>query len=104
MSGIIGSVRDIINVTLKTRHDSYTDQYNRIFMVKMMFVGTILLGLNWYHDKIKCIVPSNLGLSEGFVGDSCWIQGRIMVYQQTLTMMVTMKMESSALSILHGST
>lgn len=81
MSGIIGNVRDIINVKLKARHDSYTDQYNRIFMVKMMFIGTILLGLNWYHDKIKCIVPSNLGLSEGFVGDSCWIQG-FYVYEE----------------------
>jgi len=73
---ITGSIKGLLQFKLKSRHDSFTDQFNRIFMVKMAMVSTMLLGLNWFKDTITCIVPGMNGIDKGFVNEACWIQGK----------------------------
>lgn len=49
-------------------------------MVKVMLIGALLVGLNWYSDKITCIIPGALGIDGGFVSSACWING-LYVYE-----------------------
>jgi len=72
---ITGSIKGLLQIKFKARHDSFTDQYNRIFMVKMAMVSSMLLGLNWFKDTITCIIPGTAGIDKGYVHQACWIQG-----------------------------
>lgn len=72
---ITDSIKQILSVKIKPRHDSYSDQFSRIFMVKVMMIGALLVGLSWYTDKINCIIPGALGVDGGFVSQACWING-----------------------------
>ena len=76
MSGITGNIKSLLEIKFKTRHDSYTDQFHRIFMVKMMLVASMLLALNWFYDTITCVVPTNNKILKEFVEQACWIQGK----------------------------
>lgn len=78
---ITDSIKQILSVKIKPRHDSYTDQFSRIFMVKVMMIGALLVGLNWYSDKISCIIPGTAEIDGGFVGQACWING-LYVYEE----------------------
>jgi len=40
-----------------------------------MMIGTMIVGLNWYSDKVNCIIPGSAGVSGGFVSSACWING-----------------------------
>ena len=75
MSIITGNLKSLLTIKFKARHDSFTDQFNRIFMVKMAMVAAFLLGLNWFKDTITCIVPATAGIDKGYVAQACWIQG-----------------------------
>lgn len=75
MSGIIGGVVNLINIQIKSRPDSVSDQINRVFLVRIMLIGTLIVGLNWYRDRVSCIVPRDAAISPQFVSDACWIQG-----------------------------
>ena len=78
MSLITGNIKSLLNIKVKARHDTLTDQFSRIFMVKMTLVASMLLGLNWLKDEITCIIPSTTGMDGGgkaFVHEACWIQG-----------------------------
>jgi len=77
---ITDSIKQILKINIKPRHDSYSDQFTRIFMVKIMMIGTLLVGLNWYSDKMKCIIPGGAGVDGGFVASACWING-IYIYR-----------------------
>lgn len=72
---IVDSIKPILSVKFKPRHDSYSDQYSRIFMMKMMLVAALLIGLNWSTDKINCVNPDSIKAKDGFVGAACWING-----------------------------
>lgn len=72
---ITDSIKAILSVKIKPRHDSYSDQFSRILMVKVMMIGALLVGLNWYTDSITCIIPDALGVDGKFVGQACWING-----------------------------
>lgn len=58
-------------------------------MFKVMMVAAMVLGLNWFHDSITCIVPGSSGISAGFVQQACWIQG-LYIYKE-LTHQTDMK-------------
>ena len=75
MSAAAEGVRALLAVKIKPRDDSYCDQFIRIFMLKVMLAGTLLLSLNWYTDKVNCIIPDSLKIDGGFVSSSCWING-----------------------------
>lgn len=69
------NIRNLLHIKFKKRHDSLTDQYNRIFMMKMALISSMILGLDWFKGTIWCIVPYLSGLDEGYVDQACWIQG-----------------------------
>jgi len=72
---ITGSIKGLLQIKFKARHDSLTDQFNRIFMVKMAMVSSMLLGLNWFKDTMTCVIPGTAGIDKGYVHEACWIQG-----------------------------
>ena len=75
MSMITGNIKSLLQIKFKSRHDSYSDQYNRIFMVKMVMISSMLLGLNWFKDTIRCALPNFSGMDKAYVYQACWIQG-----------------------------
>jgi len=71
----------MLSINLKQRDDSITDQFHRILMMKVLMVAAMVLGLNWFHDSITCIVPGSSGISAGYVQQACWIQG-LYIYKE----------------------
>lgn len=85
MSGIVGDIKKLFKFKYKTRSDTITDQYHRLFMTRALLAGAFLTGLNWFKDDIKCIVPKAFGGSvDGFGPKSCWING-FYVYKELMT-------------------
>lgn len=78
---ITEDIKEILTINSKPRYDNWCDQFSRIFMVKLMTVGALVLGMNWYSDKFTCVVPSTLDLDVGFVSQACWING-LYVYEE----------------------
>ena len=60
MSFVATDLKGLLTLNIKSRHDGYLDQYNRIFMVKLLMVATIVMGLSWYGDSIHCIIPGKV--------------------------------------------
>ena len=58
MSMIATDVKGILTIKFKPRTDHLTDQYSRIFMVKLLLACTVVTGISWYTDKMNCIIPS----------------------------------------------
>ena len=80
---ITGNIKSLLQIKFKNRHDNYADQYNRIFMVKMAMISSMLLGLNWFKDTIRCTVPNFAQLDKGYIHQACWIQGMNNVFLRT---------------------
>ena len=53
--GIVDEAVGILKVKIKPRQDSYSDQFSRILMLKVMFLGAFFTGMTWYNDKINCL-------------------------------------------------
>ena len=51
------ALKDMLSISIKSRHDSYSDQYNRIFMVKLFLIGSVITGVSWYTDSLTCMIP-----------------------------------------------
>jgi len=81
MGFLTGDIKSMLTIKAKPRHDDFTDQFHRIFMVKICMVSSLLLGLNWMKDSITCIIPNTAGISKDYVHQSCWIQG-FYIFQQ----------------------
>jgi len=77
--GIVDDVGKILAIKVKPRQDSYSDQFSRIIMLKVMFIGALFTGMNWSNDKINCIIPKDQA-DAGFTSSSCWING-LYVYE-----------------------
>lgn len=69
----------IISINIKSRTDHYSDQFNRILIVKVLMACSIIMGFNWFKDSINCINNSDMG--GGFVSAACWIQG-VYIYEE----------------------
>ena len=54
---VAADLKSLFQVTRKKRFDSITDQYQRIFMVKLLLACSLITGLAWYGDKINCVNP-----------------------------------------------
>ena len=80
MSLITGNIKKLLQLKFKKRHDSLTDQYNRIFMVKMFMISSMILGLNWFKGTFRCIVPKFSGLDKGYIHQVCWLQGMLFIF------------------------
>ena len=75
MSLITGSIKDVLSIKLKQRDDDYTDQFSRIFMVKMFVISSLIMSVDYFSDKVNCIIPKGSHLTRDFVHSVCWIQG-----------------------------
>lgn len=68
-------LKKMLTIKMKPRQDSYSDQFSRILMVKVLMVTATVTGLSWLKDKVTCIVPKNHDTTGGFVSKACWING-----------------------------
>lgn len=84
MSLISGNLKDILSIKLKQRHDSISDQFNRILMVKMLVIFSIVTSMEFFSDKVSCIMPHEVSLTEEFVHSTCWIRG-FYIYKELMT-------------------
>ena len=80
MGFLAQDIKSMLTIKAKPRHDDYTDQFHRIFMVKICMVSSLLLGLNWMKDTITCIIPKTAEISGSYVHQACWIQGKLRCY------------------------
>ena len=83
MAMIATDIKGMLSVKIKPRNDTYTDQYNRIFMVKILLVTCVIMGISWFNDSVKCLVPGVNAVDGGFVSQACWIQG-VYVYKELM--------------------
>ena len=74
-SVILKNIIKIFTIKIKPRHDSYADQFNRVFIRKMLIIASVIVGVNWFNDKVNCIVPDSLMVDSNFVSNACWIRG-----------------------------
>ncbi|XP_066918503.1 innexin inx3-like [Clytia hemisphaerica] len=75
MTIITGNIKDILSIKMKPRHDDVTDQFSRIFMAKIFLISSLIMSVDFFSDKVSCIVPGDSSLSRDFVHSACWIQG-----------------------------
>ncbi|XP_066928294.1 innexin inx2-like [Clytia hemisphaerica] len=69
-------VGSFMSVKLKVRHDSFTDQVQRIWMTKVFVVSSIIMFSSRFYDQgMGCIVPESVKLPNDFVQNGCWIRG-----------------------------
>lgn len=69
------NIKKMLTIKLKPRQDTYTDQFSRILMVKVLMVTATVTGISWLKDKVTCIVPKNHDTTKDFVSKACWING-----------------------------
>lgn len=81
MALVANTLTSLLSIKIKPRKDGYCDQFSRIFMLKVLMAGTILVGLNWYSDDIICVIPKTSNLDKNFVSSACWING-LYVYEE----------------------
>lgn len=82
--GIANDIKDMLSVSRKQRHDALTDQFSRVFMLKICMVATLFVGMNWYKDDITCVIHGTNGIDGGFVKQACWING-LYIFEQVET-------------------
>ena len=79
MAFIAGNVKSLISFKIKTRHDGYTDQINRIIVTKVFIVASLVMGIDWFHDTVSCIPPlepnANRELPNTYIEKACWVKG-----------------------------
>ena len=63
------TLRSLLVIKIKQRHDSYTDQISRIVVAKIFILCSIIISIDWFHDEMNCITPSDDTLPQ-----VCWIQ------------------------------
>ena len=59
MALVATDIKGMLSIAVKSRHDPHTDQYSRIFMVKLCLVVSLVMGISWFQDSISCIIPGN---------------------------------------------
>ena len=75
MTIITGNIKEILSIKMKPRHDDVTDQFSRIFMAKIFLISSLIMSVDFFSDRVSCIVPNDSNLSHDFVHSACWIQG-----------------------------
>lgn len=72
---VVRAVKDILSIKIKTRHDSYTDQFSRLFMTKMLLIASLIMSFDYFSDRVSCMVHKESHLSKDFIHSACWISG-----------------------------
>ena len=74
MTLITNALVPLLKIKFKPRCDDYTDQFNRILMMKLSLISCVVLSVHWFKDSLTCIVPDAGGIASGYVTQACWIQ------------------------------
>lgn len=69
---------------MKTRHDSICDQFNRLFMTRVLLIMSVIMGFDYYSDKVSCMVLGESHLGKDFIHAACWISG-FYIYEEMKT-------------------
>ena len=85
MASMTRSLKDILSIKIKARHDGYTDQFNRLFMTKIFIIASVVMGVDYFNDRVSCFTPEKWELSSEFVHAACWISG-FFVYKELTDM------------------
>lgn len=72
---VVRVLKDILSIKIKPRHDDICDQFNRLFMVKMLLIASVIMGFDYFSDRVSCMMPKESNLSKDFVHSVCWISG-----------------------------
>uniref|UniRef100_A0A7M5WUJ7 Innexin n=2 Tax=Clytia hemisphaerica TaxID=252671 RepID=A0A7M5WUJ7_9CNID len=75
MHALTESVWEVISWKSKSRYDTASDQYTRIFMPKLFIISSLIMAFSYFNDKLNCLVHKRLETSKDFVQETCWIQG-----------------------------
>ena len=75
MALISESIKDVVSINLKHRDDDYSDQFSRIFMVKILIMSSLVTSMEFFNDRMSCILPRDSAIDPGFAHSVCWIQG-----------------------------
>ena len=76
---ITGNIKSLLKIQIKSRHDSFTDQFHRILMVKVCMAASLLLRLTSFKDTVNCIVPKDGKIDKDYVNQACWINGKFLI-------------------------
>lgn len=69
------TLRALLVVKIKPRHDSYTDQISRIVVTKIFILASIIMSVDWFHGEMNCIPPKSSTLPLDFIHKGCWVRG-----------------------------
>lgn len=72
---VIRELKDILSMKIKTRHDGFCDQFNRMIMTKILIIMSVIVGFNYFYDEVSCMVLKKSDLQKEFISSSCWISG-----------------------------
>lgn len=75
MALISESIKDIVSINIKERHDDHSDQFSRIFIVKMLVMSALITSMDFFNDSMSCILPEDTKMDASFAHSVCWIQG-----------------------------
>lgn len=56
------AIQDLLKIRIKSRDDGLTDQYNRIIMVKLLAILSLIMTAAWFEESISCMVPGTIFL------------------------------------------
>ena len=57
---VLDVMADFLKIRIKSRDDTISDQYSRLFMVKLLLVCAAIAGVSWSTDQLKCVIPGML--------------------------------------------
>ena len=69
-------LNNILYIKIKSRLDDFSDQFSRIFLMKMFVISAFVTSIDFFSDRVSCMVDPER-MSEEFVHSVCWIQGRL---------------------------
>lgn len=69
------NLKDILSIKLKSRQDSYSDQWNRILVSKLFLITAVIVTIDYFQDEVSCIIPTSAEIDIKFVQSTCWITG-----------------------------
>lgn len=72
---VFRTLKDVMTLKFKPRHDHFSDQFNRIFMTKMLLIASFIMGVDYFSDSVNCMIPGDTKHSNDYFQAACWITG-----------------------------
>ena len=78
---VLRSLKDILSIKIKPRHDSPSDQFSRLLMTRLLLVSAFIMGYEYFSDRISCMKPHTSVIPDKYIHSACWISG-FFVYKE----------------------